>query len=541
MGVVDLVVRWRAAGTSAFIELKDLKSVRIKRGSDSKNSKAEIQLSNPNRKHIGADGGISQINFGFDDELYVYTSWNTIDATNPGSNPIDLLFAGFITKVEAKQKVKASNIKITATDKTDVLLAKAKVANYKTGHTSSTIVTNLIQQADYGVYSAPSSYDITTTTDSVQYYSTHKPVIEHIKAVSVPSKTGFDRNAIFYIDENNKFWWLEPKESIVSTLNGAITSSDTTITLADASEFPDTGVITIENESIYYSSKTGNDLNVGTNGRGYGSPGGLQATAHANGVSVVKNLRIDTDVDAVNRAQSVSIGKSTDNAVNMLIMRLGKDLKGRQITTYKYDEKTKTSKLRMKIMDWKHISEQYFSLFQDGQSSLTSDWTPGVTFTNSVIAVSDGTKFNAGGGHLAIGSGEKEIIEYASVSGNNITIAGEHKRGLFGSKVPNTWSSETAIYDWTTIVTNGNTYSRDAIISLGKDIHAETWFLRASARWKGQVTVRGMFINPQEMIELNAPDIGVNYMPLRIKDITHNIMKSDWTTTLKLEEDEPKT
>jgi hypothetical protein len=43
------------------------------------------------------------------------------------------------------------------------------------------------------------------------------------------------------------------------------------------------------------------------------------------------------------------------------------------------------------------------------------------------------------------------------------------------------------------------------------------------------------------MIELNAPDIGVNYMPLRIKDITHNIMKSDWTTTLKLEEDEPKT
>lgn len=74
-----------------------------------------------------------------------------------------------------------------------------------------------------------------------------------------------------------------------STLSSAITNSQTTITLADASSFPASGTIIIDGEQISYASKSGNDLQTCVR-----NVGGSGAAAHAIN-SVVINVP-DTDI-----------------------------------------------------------------------------------------------------------------------------------------------------------------------------------------------------------------------------------------------------
>lgn len=53
-----------------------------------------------------------------------------------------------------------------------------------------------------------------------------------------------------------------------STLNGAVSDVDTTLTVVDGTQFPGSGrfVVTIENEIIIIASRTGNDLFVESRG-----------------------------------------------------------------------------------------------------------------------------------------------------------------------------------------------------------------------------------------------------------------------------------
>jgi len=66
-----------------------------------------------------------------------------------------------------------------------------------------------------------------------------------------------------------------------TTLNGAITDSDTTITLTDASSFSSSGSVRIGNEIITYSGKSVNDLTGCTRGTN-----GTTAVAHADTTAV---------------------------------------------------------------------------------------------------------------------------------------------------------------------------------------------------------------------------------------------------------------
>ena len=66
-----------------------------------------------------------------------------------------------------------------------------------------------------------------------------------------------------------------------TTLNGAITDSDTTITLSDASSFSSSGSVRIGDEIITYSGKSSNDLTGCTRGTN-----GTTAVEHADGAAV---------------------------------------------------------------------------------------------------------------------------------------------------------------------------------------------------------------------------------------------------------------
>lgn len=93
-----------------------------------------------------------------------------------------------------------------------------------------------------------------------------------------------------------------------TTLNGALTDSATTITLADGSEFPTSGFIVIEkvdsttglyiNEVVEYTGRSTNDLTGCTRGtsapyRGV-SPVNTTATSHATGATVYGAYKITT-------------------------------------------------------------------------------------------------------------------------------------------------------------------------------------------------------------------------------------------------------
>jgi len=66
-----------------------------------------------------------------------------------------------------------------------------------------------------------------------------------------------------------------------TTLNGGITSGDTSIVLTSASAYTASGAIKIDSEIIYYSSKSVNTLTVSTRGAD-----GTSAASHANGATV---------------------------------------------------------------------------------------------------------------------------------------------------------------------------------------------------------------------------------------------------------------
>jgi len=104
-----------------------------------------------------------------------------------------------------------------------------------------------------------------------------------------------------------------------TTLNGTITSTDTTITLSDASEFPTSGYIVIEkvnddgaivNETIEYTGKSTNDLTGCTRGTAapsYGTtPISTTAGSHSSGAKIYGSYIITiVETSFTNDANSV--------------------------------------------------------------------------------------------------------------------------------------------------------------------------------------------------------------------------------------------
>jgi hypothetical protein len=528
-------------------QVKDIVGISIKRSSDMKNSKAEITLKNANLKHINkaSTDYIQLLGFEMDDDVEIYAAYEAIPdkdapAMTSAKKVAFLLFNGTITQIDLKAGAKKTPIKLICTDAMLTVMNKVRIANYR--NTSlTTVLQNLVEQAfeDKGTYT---NYEIPAGLPNITYYSTHKPLHEHILKVSTTDYTGFSRNAQFKLipDPTNatfpyKFIWAEPKDSASTTLNGAITSSATSIVLTDASAFPSEGSISIGNEVIRYTSKATNTLTVAENGRGFGS---TTAASHSSGDSVTSamNITLGKTGAGISRATSVKAKKSEEDAVNMLIMRLGRDLLNRSITWYAYDVSSETKGLRMKIVDWKHIAEDYKKGLSGGQTAVTTDFTT----DTGTIALDDETQLTSGVGYMEVMVDKSpEILKY-SRTGATVTIASSTDRGQFNTSTTRNIVAGTIVRDITTLVAKGNTTIRSEIRDLGREQYAPEYFKYQNPRWQVNVVTEGMNINPLSLVNLTAQDIGINNFPLRVKDITHQLDKASWNTTIKLEEDELK-
>ena len=533
------------------VEVTDIKNITIKRSSDLKNSKAEIVLKNANLRHINtlSSDFIQLNNIDMDDTIEIYADYKIIpadirtNASHSDQREASLLFNGNITEIGLTGDSKKTEIKLIATDAMLTIMNKVRIANFNS--TSITdILINLVQQAFGPGYT---NYEIPAGLPSINYYNTHRPLHEHIAKISTTDFTNFSRNAVFKLipDPGNatfpyKFIWFNPLDISETTLNGAITSGSTSIVLTDASNFPSEGSISIGSEVIRYKSKATNTLTVAENGRGFG---GTSAASHADGADVSSAMNVTlgkSSAVGIKRARSVKAKRSEEDAVNMIIMRLGRDLKNRTITHYAYDVHSETKGLRMKIMDWRYVAEDYKREQSGNQTSVASDFntdTGTLTLTDGTVLGSSGDKYLQ-----VLVEGNTEILKANySGSGNNVTIAAATDRGQFNTAITRNLLSGTIVRDITALVALGNTAIRTAIKNKGREEYAQEFFRLQNPRWQFDVVLEGLSINPLSLVNLTAQDIGINNYALRIKDITHQLTNSSWTTTLKLEEDELKT
>ena len=61
---------------------------------------------------------------------------------------------------------------------------------------------------------------------------------------------------------------------------------------------------------------------------------------------------------------------------------------------------------------------------------------------------------------------------------------------------------------------------------------------RAGLRYRGQIAIKGVHVNPGDLIQTTNSFNGLSEQKLRVLGVRHNINMNGWETTLDLEEDE---
>ncbi len=185
---------------------------------------------------------------------------------------------------------------------------------------------------------------------------------------------------------------------------------------------------------------------------------------------------------------SFKLTKKTFDIINMVIYNAGRDLDNVGILWYYYDDASKERRLKMKYIPMLDVaSEGNGSLRQaevtEGNISVAAD---GIV----TIDVSAGTT-SWGVAYANDAAYKTEFREYAKSQANGRAIALTRNRG--------------------------------------------------NPRWKGNISLKkGGNYEAGQLTKFTALSHGINLQLLRIKDITHQITPSHWSSILDVEEDEPK-
>jgi len=203
--------------------------------------------------------------------------------------------------------------------------------------------------------------------------------------------------------------------------------------------------------------------------------------------------------------RSFSLGKSVFDAVNFIIYNCGEDLYGNGILHYIYDDRSEVKSLKMKYQPMIKIVQELMDLDMkaDVDAGRTRETTNQDIYKNFCVdgdypfapAFIDST--NAFKARL----GQSQITEVANDTAYNSALrdAAKEKGYLAAEK----------------ITTN-----------------------RAGLRWKGQIALKGTHLNPGDLVQVTNPFVGLQSQLLRVKEVTHNINRNAWETTLNVEEDE---
>lgn len=542
MAVPYVKVKWYPSDSSTAIEITDAIKWDVRKGLEVKNSTVTIPLKNNWYTHINtASSDEYQGEFDIDDVIKIYAAWTSITEASS-----QLLLHGEITKLKTKYDHKTNSITITAVDRTALILNQMWAKEYS-NKTAPEIIKNAID------HSAKDKFTFTNfTTSSGRGWGTEdgradgsdfpqltlgfgfKPVYEWIQELSGIQNTNtgtelengtnpIKRTMMFWIGEDNDIHWTYPKDAAITTLNEDLDLSEETITLTDASDFESSGIISIGNEQIAYTGKSTNDLTGCT--RSYNN---TTAATHSIGDTVYEALVFSSGIKPY--ITQGNFEKSVFDTINMIIMRLGKDLNGNNILWYKYNAASASSNLKIKIMDWAQVSDEL-----RGKYISTQTTTSGATAVDAnTVNLTDASEFNSAGTAMIVGNDGHEIIEYTGKAGNSLTGVSRNQHGT----AARAFDSGVIIKDITALFNLSNDQFVAELKEKGEKKANVILTKLGNARWKGNLEVMGNRYTPGDLCRVTIPSIGFNGKLLRLMDISHNITKSMWFTSLELEEDE---
>jgi len=534
------------SGSTTTFTFDDIESISIRKEIEAKASSATIKLKNP---YDRIKSGFSQpfakyvsdtndILFKEGDTVKIFAaqidSFRALDTSNTSS---DLLMTGEIAEVTVRGEPKSAKVTLKIVDKTYVMLNRLHTFPYTAdlNLNAPEIIQRVVRAVTDNVESDSLSYDSSGNQVSNGIYSVDarletsggfiedaridasvfpdlsmakvaKPAYDWIRDLSTLESTNDfagaddedaptqDRNMVFYIDELNRFHWFYPHDAATTTLDGAITDSDTTISLTDASDFPSTGVVFIGTERISYTGKSTNDLTGCTRGEN-----NTTAASHSDGDTVKNAITItEGDTSSGFTLLNYKLTKKTFDVVNFIIFSAGTDMVGNGISNYYFHRETKSKSLKDKFKAYNDIAAQLF-IEEINEGNITQDNTTSSAFT-----------FN--------GNRYKETTgDYDSGSG--ITTS------------------------WGATVTSDNDYNdefRTECIRQAKMRARALCGRRGSPRWKGSMEFKFAKFIPGDIIEFTSTRGGLNGVTLRIKKVTYQFTKTSMFSTIDVEEDEDK-
>ena len=518
--------------------IKDALEITARKGLDVKNNICEFQLKNAFKRYVDSE---NRIVFDEDDAFNVFVK-RIKDASEIGTEwwTNDTLVGTYYLKEKTHQSTLNRNrISIKSVDRAYIIFNKVFANQYGAGANE--------------YFTAPGIFrDVIRTNtfrDSRKYTFAGTDGAEDIF---------FDINARF-VSEGGKI--QDFRDTPTTTLSSGITSSDTTITVASTAGFQDEGTLVIGHEHIYYAGRTSTTFT--------GCVRAIDRTvavSHSSSTTVYQGFPIllfskvwkpiyewlselgqplntnypqeqvpgnelfytrsfllwldkdnevhfvptSDDVDRTlvvgeNQIYELSLEKTVFEAVNMVIYNVGQDMYGAGVNWYWYDQNTQTNDLKMRyqpminimedlLNDWKLFAERYSIALAEGDQSNTLRRFP------SSFPLSDWS-FKYDSNQWRLSQGDSPRATLANESDFNASLR------------------EAALF-------RGRAQAQDITSRVG------------GLRYRGTITLRGDYYNPGDLISVTNQETGLQTQLIRVIDVTHNIGKNQWSTTLSVSEDE---
>lgn len=523
-------IEWYAnQGTAgSAILITDDVSLVVKRGLNSKGNKTDITLKN-GRFRNSAQGDVhkyttagNNLQFQQNDILKVFLKQQTTadDSIDTGVTSLDLITTATVEEFKTLYTEKKSHLKVGCMDKTFEMLNNLWAEAFTDGDskTAPQIIQSVIRSISDGI--GGEGFDANGVVQTYGLYSIDARLFsEGIGAsgttTSATTKKLVDSGASFTSTvsagdmvrntSTNKYTTVESVDSDTTlTLSKDIMTSGVGYQVSDGfiqdtrkngTAFPTVSMSKvwravyewIEDLSDIRSTNTGAEVD-GTIVQDRTMVYSIDHKNRFRWIYPDDDSEYDITTGEVStdniRIRSLGMTKKTFDIINMVIFNGGEDLDSVGTLNYFYDENTEQRTLKMKYVPMLDLSVE-----------LRED----------------------------------------EVDNGGITVAADNVVTI------------TASYNYTTswgeVVTNDATYKeafRNEVIRRGKRYARNLTRQRANPRWAKSITTDFFNFRPGELLKITSREYGIQEELVRIQDVTHNIEKSAWTTTLDVEEDEPR-
>jgi hypothetical protein len=522
----------QASGLSPITDIIDLKA---RKGLDIKNNILDLTLKNANSKYVDVDGDLL---FDSNDILVVYmqTTTDATDLTSEWWGDDNLIGYYYVAEYTQNSNRNGFRLKLNAVDKAYILFNKVFAKSY--GATTTDIWTSP------GIFR--SVVRINSFNQKGAHLGTHNE-----------SGVNFDVSANFASEGG----YIEDRRTDLSlTLDGALDSSATTITLSSTTGLQASGgTVVINSEHIYYAGISGATITGCVRGiddtvavahdtatvvyEGFPilnyskiwkpiyewlSDLGQTQNTNYNSELLSGALRFDRafmiwidskneihyvpTTDTVDRNLTIgsdwifeeSLEKSVFDSVNMVIYNVGEDMYGAGVNWYYYDENTSVTELKMRYQPMTEITETILN----GEYAAYPARYPAAT-TGS--------------------SNRRFPSSYTGLTAWTFKDDG------------NAFRTQVLHLTARTQITNASDYNnslREAAQWRGRNQAQQITTRLAGLRYKGTITMRGTHINPGDLILVNDAKTGIVNQKLRVQDVTQTLTKSQWSSNISVSEDE---